>query len=162
MSKFRKKPVVIEALQWDGTDNGVDAVLDWMMELGYGGEAGGHGSDAPNWDDGGDFYIVTLEGKMHASIGDWIIRGTQGEFYPCKPAAFEDTFEPADSAHLIAVPHGHSAFVYPIPAITDSATDDGATIIDQIAYLEAGPLRRGAGPHVADLIDRDEAPDEDG
>ena len=57
MSKFRKKPVVIEAMQ----------------------------------------LVGTLEGVMQAKPGDWIIRGVQGEFYPCKPDIFAATYEPADA-----------------------------------------------------------------
>ena len=41
--------------------------------------------------------IPTLEGTMRAEIGDWIIRGVKGEFYPCKPDIFEATYEPADA-----------------------------------------------------------------
>lgn len=42
---------------------------------------------------GGDVIIATLEGAMHASVGDWIIKGVNGEFYPCKPDIFAKTYE---------------------------------------------------------------------
>lgn len=43
-----------------------------------------------------EIIIDTLEGEMHASIGDWIITGVKGEKYPCKPDIFEQTYEPID------------------------------------------------------------------
>jgi len=58
---------------------------------------------------------------------------------------------------LVFVPEGHAFYTFPVPAITDSATDDGAQILDHIA----GPLR-GAAAHVQDLIDHDERNDIDG
>ena len=76
--KYRKKPVVIEALQWDGTN--WDEIGDWM---------GLHAT--AQMDD--DFVIPTLEGDMRASVGDWIIKGVKGEFYPCKPDVFAATYE---------------------------------------------------------------------
>lgn len=79
--KFRKKPVVIEAVQWTG-DN-VDDVGDFV------------GQSATMTVDGA-FVIFTLEGEMLASEGDWIIKGIKGEFYPCKPDIFEATYEAAE------------------------------------------------------------------
>ena len=91
-TKFRKKPVVIEAMQWSGLDedieNGDDLVAEWMLS--YEAE---FSSRRPNTDSPWDLYIVTLEGEMKASPGDWVIRGIQGEFYPCKPDIFEATYE---------------------------------------------------------------------
>ena len=78
--KFRKKPIVIEAMQF--TDESVGEVYAWLMD---------HEVD---FEDGGvALTIKTLEGDMTASPGDWIIRGVQGEFYPCKPDIFEMTYE---------------------------------------------------------------------
>lgn len=93
--RYRKKPVVIEAAQvptWD-PENAV-AFVDECISLAEwcGGvsrmmnEADEHGG--PRID------ITTLEGTMRADPGDWIIRGVAGEFYPCKPAIFEATYEP--------------------------------------------------------------------
>ncbi len=94
MQKFRKKPVVIEAIQYDG-DN-LAEVLAFT---------GKH----PRWDewfssfdqyqnhvrkDGCRFKILTLEGTMIAVPGDWIIKGVKGEFYPCKPDIFAATYDP--------------------------------------------------------------------
>lgn len=44
--------------------------------------------------------IFTLEGAMMANIGDWIIRGVNGEYYPCKPDIFEKTYEPAEEGRI--------------------------------------------------------------
>ena len=88
--KYRKKPVVIEAWQYDGT---WDSINDWLTALGY--DEDGDGTDGgpacymgPN-----GLVIQTLEGDHHASPGDFIIRGVQGEFYPCKPDIFAATYE---------------------------------------------------------------------
>lgn len=88
MAKYRKKPVVIEAKQFT-TNNEVgspimDAICNWANQ----------GKDKPNaWHNGTDIYIQTLEGEMRATVGDFIIQGVNGEFYPCKPEIFEKTYE---------------------------------------------------------------------
>lgn len=89
--KFRKKPVVVEALQYTG-DNAAE-VRQFV------------GADrcttmpVPG-DDAGMFppmlIIATLEGDHRAIAGDWIIRGVRGEFYPCKPDIFTETYDPAE------------------------------------------------------------------
>jgi hypothetical protein len=89
MPKFRKKPVVIEALQWDGSAEGAITIINWVV--GADGVARYH--DEP-WGTMPDtLHIDTLEGTMRAQAGDWIIKGVQGEFYPCKPDIFESTYE---------------------------------------------------------------------
>jgi hypothetical protein len=87
-AKFRKKPVVIEAQTFDGTREGAEAILPWM--------AGSGASYRPGVS---RIFILTLEGTMEASPGDWIIRGVKGEFYPCKPDIFEQTYEPAEGGN---------------------------------------------------------------
>jgi hypothetical protein len=84
MARFRKRPVEVEALRYDG-QNGA-SVLTWI-ELWEGHRRG--------FDLGYALRISTLEGDMRADPGDWIIRGVQGEFYPCKPEIFAATYEPA-------------------------------------------------------------------
>ena len=81
MKQYRKKPVVIEAVQF--TDKSKDRCLNDI--------AGSY----PGYDEGGNptLIIQTLEGDMVANIGDWIIKGVKGEFYPCKPDIFEMTYE---------------------------------------------------------------------
>ena len=77
MNKYRKKPVVIEAIQWTGKNI-------WDVRKFVGNKAS---------DFNGKFNIRTLEGTMSASIGDFIIKGVHGEFYPCKPDIFSETYE---------------------------------------------------------------------
>ena len=79
MAKYRKKPVVIEAVQFTGANwaeiqafAGMDVQLDDIAVL---------------------LKIPTLEGVMQADKGDWIIRGIKGELYPCKPDIFAATYE---------------------------------------------------------------------
>lgn len=93
--KFRKKPVVIDAIQWVGTNLG--EVLDFTGKHPRWGEwfASFDEYEARVNADGGVFKIFTLEGVMSATVGDWIIRGVQGEHYPCKPDIFDATYEPA-------------------------------------------------------------------
>lgn len=97
MPKFSKKPVEIEARDWIGGPGAATPVIDWV--LGSGGTARYHGPEDPH---GEHIVIDTLEGSHRASPGDYVIRGVQGEFYPCKPDIFEATYEPAgesDDAH---------------------------------------------------------------
>lgn len=87
-AKFRKLPVVIEAMQHTGDPTACREIHAWL-----GLEHGNDPDDDPC--DKSSIYIGTLEGLMEASVGDWIIRGVQGEFYPCKPDIFEATYEAA-------------------------------------------------------------------
>lgn len=87
--KFRKKPVVIEACQfevWRGQED-AEALAAWC-----GGRIPNPNALRPV------IEIDTLEGVITASDGDWIIRGVQGEFYPCKPDIFDATYEPAGAS----------------------------------------------------------------
>lgn len=82
MPKFRKKPVVIDAVKWDGdasTANmfiGDNYGIDWEYAQGL-----------------PDIIIPTLEGNHLCKVGDWIIKGVKGEFYPIKNDIFEMTYE---------------------------------------------------------------------
>jgi hypothetical protein len=80
--KFRKKPVVIEAIQFDGGNAGEIAAAYETDSL------------SVAWQ-GRELIVTTLEGEMRADVGDWIIRGIKGELYPCKPDIFAATYEPA-------------------------------------------------------------------
>ena len=77
--KYRKKPVVIEALVYTGTN--ATEILHWMFP------------DIEPDAQANELTIKTLEGELHASPGDFIIKGVKGEFYPCKPDIFEATYE---------------------------------------------------------------------
>lgn len=90
MPMFKKKPVVIEAKQL--TAENYKQVAAW---------AEAEVPPVPTWDgkpvrDLISIHIYTLEGVMTAQLDDWIIQGVQGEFYPCKPDIFEQTYEALD------------------------------------------------------------------
>jgi hypothetical protein len=84
VAKFRKKPVVIEAVRFTGEN--VDEVRVFLGEIGV--------SELESMPP--IFVIPTLEGDMQARPGDWIIKGVAGEFYPCKDRIFRQTYEPAE------------------------------------------------------------------
>lgn len=89
VKSFRKRPVVIQAIQFTENDYSVNKILDWMEFDTKPGKIGYYHTD----DAGGYIIIPTLEGNHRADIGDWIIRGIKGEFYPCKPDIFAVTYE---------------------------------------------------------------------
>lgn len=83
IKKYRKKPVEIEAIEYNGFN--YPEVQDWIA---------GCAHVWPDWlHNYGEFKIHTLEGDMIASVGDYIIKGINGEFYPCKTDIFEKTYE---------------------------------------------------------------------
>lgn len=86
MRKYRKKPVVIDALQWTGGN------LNDCIEF-LGNSYGGFNAErCPNGKS--EIKVLTLEGFHIASRGDYLIRGIKGEHYPCKPDIFAATYEP--------------------------------------------------------------------
>jgi hypothetical protein len=94
--KYRKCPVVIDAMQWDGTTEGATKIIDWI--LAGGGTARYVCSDPVRCSENdGDcphhIAIDTLEGTMIAGLRDWVIRGVAGEHYPCKDSIFQATYE---------------------------------------------------------------------
>lgn len=124
-ARFLKKPVEVDAIQLaaepivcggdtvDGNRIAIAAASGWMLGHGFAGFC------VVDVDEGLGIAIETLEGTMLANPGDWIIRGTQGEFYPCKPAAFADTFERVD------------AVVPEVPAVDDhDARHTGSSAAD--------------------------------
>lgn len=79
VKKYRKKPVIIEAIQWNGKNlTEIDNFVGGSLKI-----------------EGSSLVIYTLEGDMEASINDYIIKGVNGEFYPCKPDIFDKTYERA-------------------------------------------------------------------
>ena len=94
MAKYRKKPVVIDAVQWTG-DNWQE-VYDFTKDSdGLSLTTGPH-PQIEEYGHVGDKLCVTvetLEGLMTARQGDWIIKGVKGEFYPCKPDIFAATYD---------------------------------------------------------------------
>lgn len=84
--KYRKKPVVIDAIKWNG--NNIKQIKELI--------ASSSPSERLLKQEGNILIIKTLEGDMIASLNDYIIKGVQGEFYPCKPDIFEQTYEAVD------------------------------------------------------------------
>ena len=99
MNKFRKKPVVIEAVQYLGTPESNREIIDWTR----GSPTPAFMCDevrncSPEHPEGFDYPVLkinTLEGTHTVRIGDWVIQGVANEFYPCKPDIFAATYEPA-------------------------------------------------------------------
>jgi len=88
MSRYRKKPVVIEALKYQA-ELGNNRVMNWLAL---------HEANIAGWlFHDGEITIPTLEGKLKVSDGDWIIKGVKGEFYPCKPDIFEITYDSVEN-----------------------------------------------------------------
>lgn len=88
--KYRKKPVVIEAVQWNGRN--LEEIKEFVgdsliYEISDAAWKAGKGAPSVYME------IKTLEGNHKCSIGDYIIKGVQGEFYPCKPDIFKQTYE---------------------------------------------------------------------
>jgi hypothetical protein len=106
MVKYRKKPVVIEARQFIGDNAALHDVYAWIERDTSGSfeptaviegkvpcPADGVSIDPRD----GRMMIATLEGYHHVNLGDWVIKGVAGEFYPCKPDIFEATYEKVDN-----------------------------------------------------------------
>lgn len=85
-TQYRKRPIVIEAVQWTG-DN-LEAIWDW---------AGAENVYGPTEENPDALIISTSEGRMRADLGDWVIRGVAGELYPCKDPIFRETYEPVEA-----------------------------------------------------------------
>lgn len=108
MSKYQKRPVTVEARQWDGTEASADEIADWV-----------NASDEPALilivdrraeETTISMSILTLEGRMEVSPGDWVIQGVEGEFYPCKPGIFEKTYIEAPYPEIL---EGEEARTHP-------------------------------------------------
>lgn len=92
--KYKKKPVVIDAVQWTGENH--REMFDFLTENAFDKESmkvSGEHFYIDHNKVGGGLVIKTLEGEHLASIGDFIIRGVKGEYYPCKADIFEQTYE---------------------------------------------------------------------
>lgn len=114
--RFRKKPVKVEAIQYNG-DNG-NEISDWI-----GVENFDNTLNYPN--------IITREGVMRVDVGDWVIREpfptNDRKFYPCKPDIFEQTYEAPDAAHARAVEQG-------------DLKREAMEIIETIGSIESGSI----------------------
>lgn len=98
--KFRKRPVVIEAVQWTGEN--LDELRSFVSE---------------EWRDNrihAPLGIKTLEGVMEISKGDYVIKGINGEFYPCKPDIFEASYDKVEESSEIEKKYGSDLNTHPV------------------------------------------------
>jgi len=86
--KFRKKPIIIEAVRWDGTPHAWNNIIDLGCSPTQDETCKEYEIIIPTLEDGSSNQV-----KHIASKGDYIIKGIKGEFYPCKPEIFEETYE---------------------------------------------------------------------
>jgi len=92
LAKFRKRPVEVNAIQWTGKN--LDEITEFLEEKAIKNSvSSGYNFYLDYQKVDGGLVIKTLEGEHIASIGDWIIKGVNGEYYPCKPDVFRDTYE---------------------------------------------------------------------
>lgn len=92
VKRYRKKPVEIEAVKWTGENH--EEINDFCSDLiGENPDESGIAYNDPE----GHVIIQTLEGKVAASVGDYIVKGVKGEFYPVKPDIFHETYEEVDN-----------------------------------------------------------------
>jgi hypothetical protein len=95
LGRYRKKPVIIDAFHYSQPGAATWARLHaWLDQWHEEGDGDGRDSMWENPD--GSLTIPTLEGDHRCDVGDWIIRGVEGEFYPCKPGIFTATYEPSE------------------------------------------------------------------
>lgn len=107
MSRYRKKPVEIDAMQWRGSNPTGELRLSGREIVAWVNDNGGEARYEQRSGVSGiglsrigrpSIVVRTLEGWICASPGDYMIRGVQGEFYPCKPDIFEATYEPVGAS----------------------------------------------------------------
>ena len=139
VKRVRKKPVEVEAMQWPGSATLATLVINWILE--NGGTARYHEERTipaswplPEEHIPESIAIDTLEGQMSASAGDWIIKGVKGEFYPCKPDIFAETYQQPPSLRArITVEWWDSSMNYALESIwtgedPDLDTDEGRAL----------------------------------
>ena len=91
VKRYRKLPVVIQAIQFTGEN--IHGIMSWIED-----STDKHNCHTLAFDpDENAFFVLTLEGRMRLSEGDYLICGIKGEFYPCKPDIFEATYVEAAS-----------------------------------------------------------------
>lgn len=121
--RYRRKPVVVEAVQWN-VERRLDEMPDWFHAALSEGRIDMAGE--------GMLYIETLEGvTTTAQANDWIIRGAQGEIYPCRPEIFAATYDPMEPAELEAEVVRLTVIIHQSRVAALRAFGDG----DAIGYL---------------------------
>lgn len=91
--KFRKKPVIVDAVKLENNYDSIVNAVEFVFDIGMETSVIGANATVRDIQERNGLDIITLEGTMKASFGDWIIKGVNGEFYPCKPDIFEKTYE---------------------------------------------------------------------
>lgn len=94
--EYTTKQVTIEALQWDGNNH--KEILQWYGEYDAAMESIEFFNEKADVENPSSLEIRTLEGLMRANKGDYIIKGLEGEFYPCKASIFEKKYEKVEEA----------------------------------------------------------------
>lgn len=145
MGKYRKRPVVIEALQFNGLDDYFE-IVSWMKACGDTHALADEVTYATPI-----MLIQTLEGTMAAHPGDWIIRGVQGEFYPCKPQIFNETYEPVGDGFLRRYDRSRESDRVPTTYISGPMT--GHEDFNRKAFHEAADRLRDLGHQVVNPAD---------
>ena len=124
--QFRKKPVVVEAVRWDGDVMTVEPLFSKSTQ-----EIVEQSLSDPALE------IPTLEGTMRAEIGDWIILGIQGELYPCKPDIFAATYEPVDTPAPLEPPAGMAEALTRANRVIDEVVAERDNLRAALASLRA-------------------------
>lgn len=127
---FRKKPVVIEAMQWDGSWDSLEAIKAKFPAM----EVGATTLHPPS-NKVYSWSVRTLEGSHQVSVGDWIIKGVKGEFYPCKPDIFAMTYDPAAAPVAVASPLSADQ-IEDLWAAASIDHDDGINILEFARAIE--------------------------
>ena len=135
--QFRKKPVVIEAVQFVGGNH--LEIAEFMNAASKAQLDISHLNDA--YDDACYLIIPTLEGDHKANVGDWIIKGVNGEFYPCKPDIFAKTYDVVIEDTL---PPHQQRLTHEREELSTKAAKLSAFILDNPAYKELTPAYRYA------------------
>lgn len=88
-ARYRHRPVEVDAIRWDGTIGCAEALMQWSS---------GTVAAQPS----GSLSIQTLNGTVHAAVGEWVVRGLTGECYPCADGLFQALYEPAPRPAAVA------------------------------------------------------------
>lgn len=142
--QFRKKPVVIEAVQFRAGEQDGELADDVI-------------AGRVRYTEEGTMLIHTLEGTMEAQPGDWIIRGVKGELYPCKPDIFAATYEPASQKPAPGAAHaGHSTMQPHQQRVVDEKAELDAKIEKLTAFART-PIFAGLDSAERDRLSRQAA-----
>lgn len=92
MAKYRKKPIVVEAVKLENNRDSIVNAIEFVYNIGMESSLIGMSATVQQIEQEGGFIIKTLEGDMKVCFGDYIIKGVNEEFYPCKSDIFEKTY----------------------------------------------------------------------